>query len=75
MNFHSFIQNVVLINNSRTTSPIKILNAIFEFLIQFSSGCLYCFLKKNVDNFETEHKTCSILVGGAVPPSVISRNN
>ena len=28
----------------------------------------YAIFQKGVDNFEIEHKTCSILVWGAVPP-------
>ena len=44
------------------------LNSIFEFLGQFTSGCLHQFKKKKkkkkkktlVDNIETVHKTCSV---------------
>ena len=32
-------------------------DAIFEFLGQFTTKCIYYF-SKGVDNFEIEHKTC-----------------
>ena len=39
------MQNIVLINNSRTAWSTKIINVIFEFSKQFASTCL--LLKKN----------------------------
>ena len=43
-------------------------NAIFEFLEQLTIKDAYIIVQKDVDNFETEHKTCLFLVRGTVPP-------
>ena len=65
-------QNNVLINNSRTAFPTSIFDVIFKFPRQFSIKCIYLSFffssQKGVDNFEIEHKICSFLVRGAVPP-------
>ena len=56
-------------------------NAIFEFLGQFTIGCLYkCIIvQKDVDNFEIEHKTCLFWnifgVGGAVEQILVFKKN
>ena len=38
-------QNIVLINNSRTTRPSQLLMLKFEFLGQFTVRCIYYFKK------------------------------
>ena len=60
-------QNIALIKNLGTARPTLSFNFIFDFLGHFSIRHIL-FFKKSVDNFEMEHKTCWILVRGAVPP-------
>ena len=45
---------------------LKNYDAICEFLWQFALGLKIIF-QNSVENFEISHKTCLILVWGAVP--------
>ena len=56
------IQNIVFINNSRTSTyrPQKVLMPFLSFSDNFASGYMYC--RQTVDNFEIAHKIFSILV-------------
>ena len=50
-------QNIVLINNSRTTWPIQILMLFLSFLDNLHLDA-YIIFQKCVENFEIEYKTC-----------------
>ena len=51
------MQNTVLINNSRTTWPTKILMPFLSSSDNWLHDACIIF-QKSVDNFEIEHKTC-----------------
>ena len=53
-------QNIVLVNDSRTALPTKILLLFFSSLDNFTIRYIYYFFQESVDNFEMEHKTCQI---------------
>ena len=54
------MQNIVLINNTRTVWPIRILMPFLSF--SDISHLLILFFKEGGDNFEIAHRTCAILV-------------
>ena len=61
------MQNIVLINISRTDWPAKILMPFLSFSYNLLQG-YHTVFQKCVDNFEIKNKTCSHLVWGAFPP-------
>ena len=56
------MQNIVLINNSRTTWPTEILMPYLFFADNLLQGA-YLIFQKSFDNFEVAHNTCPILAG------------
>ena len=60
-------QNIVLVNDSRTALPTKILLLFLSSLDNFTTRYIYYFFQKSVYNFEMEHKTCQIFIKVAVP--------
>ena len=60
------MQNVVLINNSRTIWPTKVLMPFLSFSDNLPQDA-YIILQKSVDNFEIAHKTCSSLIRAQFP--------
>ena len=57
----------VLINNSRTAGPAKILMLLLIFSDNFLRDDYNILFLNGVDNFEMALKTCSVLVRGTVP--------
>ena len=55
---------------SVTQEPLGLLTFQCHLWVQVQTICFKMLLlfKKNIDNFEILHKTCSILVQGAIPP-------
>ena len=58
--------------NSRTAWPTKMY--ILKLLKTSCSRMLIFFFQKSIDNFEIEHKTCSVLVEGADPLNNCTQN-
>ena len=50
------VQNIVLLNNSRTALPTKVLMPFLSFSNKFASECLNYF-QYSADNFESAHKS------------------
>ena len=61
------MQNIVLIDDSKTDEPSKISMSVFSFSDNLFQD-VHIIFQNRVDNFEMAQKTCSILVWGAVPP-------
>ena len=57
--FKLWIRTVQRLCGSITQEPLGLpkFGCYFEFLEQFTIGCIYHF-QKDVNNFEIEHKTC-----------------
>ena len=62
-----YMQNIVLINNSRAAWPIKISMPFLSFQDNMLWDACITF-QNSVDNLEVAHKICSVLVWGAVSP-------
>ena len=64
------VENIVFINNSRTTWTATILMSFLSFsdnLLQ-NAHIIFFFFQNSVDSYVLAHKTCSILLWGALPP-------
>ena len=65
-------KNLIKTGNSRTAWPTKMY--ILKLLKTSCFRMLIFFFQKSIDNFEIEHKTCSVLVEGVDPLNNCTQN-